>query len=419
MISKLLFRYSYSLLLTLMTSNLVFLEIMGPLSFIVSTTSVAVFCSVIAIFAYGLKFSRHNLINILLTILSILIVISALFHPLEHNLLYSIKDIIMIYFVISMSMIDIKTEELYKIIRLSIYFVCALIVILTFYNIFYHLSYTEINDKIYADNVVNSIIDYASGIERERFTFPGINANTTALILVQLATFSLIISTQSTSSLEKLVFFVLSLIFLYFMFYTYSKTAIVLLLVCIGLLYYFNIIKFSHLLLIFASFLFILIMYDDFIIYRVIQISDVLFGTEYSSGVIGRTSDRTESITVSLGLIVDNPLGIGRSEYGRYLQSAVGGGEHNNYLYNMIIYGPIFGLFYIIIILWLFRSVIGVHSVIKHSSDVSLRHLSIIAIITTIVILLVQIVAPISTYVMVLLSLVVLIINSINRNTKI
>lgn len=406
--------FFHAVLITLSSSNLIFLDLLGPLQSIISTTLIGLIFILISSF----RIFRQKIdlsLTIILGLLLFFVVLSNVLNPSINNLIFSFRDLIWLVFCFILIHLDVNFAYFKRLTNLSSIFISISLVSLIYLSWSIGISFKEINIDIYNDLDQAAMRDLSAVEERFRFTIPGLNANTTAVILLNIFLMIFCLLRDKKNKIQKYLFFPMGLCFFFFL-ATFSKTVLVLFVVSILVLSYGNLIK-KRMLIVYAILGLTLIwIIEPLIIWRIISIYDLIAGTEIGDEFIGRTSNRSETLQTSFQLIFSNPLGISFDNYdSRY--TSYGGGEHNNYLYMAILYGIPFGILYFIFFLSIaFRSFLIFRRHAKISLNNLSKRLSLLSLIFSINTLLMQLVAPVPVLALIVAGLCLLINRNVVKN---
>ena len=402
--------FIHGVLLTLAASNLVFLDFLGIFSGIVSTTA---FGLLFILFIFSSPSMRVRKVDIecqlLLALMLLLALLSSFNNVSDYNFLYTFRDSIWLLFCISILFLEVNLRyfvELTKITTLLMVLSLGAVVFLAWYL---GISLKEVNINVYKDLDQALMINKSSLAEQFRFTLPGLNANTTGTILLVNSLMIFCLLRDQYSKLSLIFYNLILLVLGFFFLATFSKTVLVLLVVSGALLAYGRLIKPTKLIFYSVAGALVVWIVEPLVIYRLVSVYDLIVGTEISDEFIGRTSNRSESLSTSWQLISNNPFGMSFENYGEIARSSVGGGEHNNYIYMTVIYGIPFGILYFIYFLLVAsKSFIGFKRQ-KIFMDPYSTRLSLLSLIIAVCILLAQFVAPTPVYALILSSLCLLI----------
>jgi len=407
--------FFHAVLITLSSSNLIFLDLLGPLQSIISTTLIGLIFILISSF----RIFRQKIdlpLTIILGLLLFFAVLSNVINPSINNFIFSFRDLIWLVFCFILFHLDVNLEYFKRLTNLSSILMIISLVSLIYLSWSLGISFKDINIDIYNDLDQASMRDLSAFENRFRFTIPGLNANTTAVILLNISLMIFCLLRDKKNKIQKYLFFPLGL-FCFFFLATFSKTVLVLFIVSILVLSYGKLIK--KRMLIFYAILGLTLIWiiEPLIIYRLISIYDLIAGTEIGDEFIGRTSNRSESLQTSLQLIFSNPLGISFDNYKFIGYSSFGGGEHNNYIYMTILYGIPFGILYFIFFLSIaFRSFLTFRRYAGASFNNLSRRLSLLSLTFSINTLLLQLVAPVPILALIIASLCLLINRNVVKN---
>lgn len=414
---------AFGVLLTLSSSNLVFLHFLGPIQAVVTTSSVGLLVILLVGGSLGLKQVRRPSIDFtglylgLTGSLLLCILISLLLWPVNGNAPFAFRDGLWLVVVALVSLARVRRQALLQILIIS-YWLCSLsLVALTYYSFVGSMSYADVNLLVYGDDELATLRDFEAIEERARFNFPGQNSNTTGTILTLLAFAKFILLKEKNGFKNFIVSALVASIFIIFALATLSKTVLVLLFIFTGICIFFGQLRLSSGFFLAAAGIGLMWLIDPVIFYRLVSVYDLLSGSAMADEFIGRTSNRSESIATSAEILFTYPLGIGYEKYASIAYSAFGGGEHNNFLYMSILYGLPFGFLWALLFCSVLIESIGLAVRAKMLSDefkvdFALR---VVGIVFASAALLVQFVAPTPVYCMILLAFCVL----LNRSQRV
>ena len=347
--------------------------------------------------------------QLLLALMLLLVLLRSFNDVSEQNFLYTIRDSIWLVFCILILFIDVNLryfEGLTKITTLLLVLSLGVVVFLAWYL---GISLKEVNINVYKDLDQASMINKSALTEQFRFTLPGLNANTTGTVLLINFLMIFCLLRDQYSKLSLIFYNLILLVLGFFFLATFSKTVLVLLVVSGALLTYGQLIKPTKLIFYFVAGTLVIWIVEPLVIYRLVSVYDLIAGTDIGDDFVGRTSNRSESLSTTWHLIANNPFGMSLDNYGEAARRGFGGGEHNNYLYMTAIYGIPFGILYFIYFLLLVsKSFIGFKRQQKFM-DPYFTRLSLLSLIIAVCIMLVQFVAPTPVYALILSSLCLLI----------
>ena len=402
--------FIHAILLTLSASNLVFLDVFGRFSSVVTNTAFGLLFICLMFFSPSSRFRKVDSgYALLLGLMSVCVLVNTLINASEFNFLYAFRDLIWLIFCVAILFLEVDFRYFVKVTKITTLLILLSLGVVSFLTWYLGMSFKDVNINVYADLQQASMINKSSLTDQSRFTLPGLNANTTGLIL--LVNFLMIFclledhNRQLSTGFYYLVLLVLGSFFLA----TFSKTVLVLLVVSWALLAYGGRINPTK--LVFAAVAVALAVWivEPLVIYRLLSVYDVIAGTEMADSFVGRTSNRFESLSTSWQLIFSNPLGMSFENYGEVASNSFGGGEHNNYIYMTIIYGIPFGaLYFIYFLLIAWQSFVSFRRQAKFFDSRSTR-LPLLSLIIAVCILLAQFVAPTPVYALILSSLCLLI----------
>lgn len=402
--------FTHAVLLTLSSSNLVFLEVLGVFSSIVTTTSVGILFILLILTSQNFRIQKGDIGYLILLVGMILTSLIGLFPNMSSgNFLYAMRDSIWLIFSISILFFEVNIRYfvgLTKNVTLLMLLGLGVVVFLSWYL---GISLQDVNIDVYKDVNQAFMMNMSTLTDQFRFTLPGLNSNTTGTILLVSFLMIFCLLRGQDNKLYPRIYYLILLIFSFFFLATFSKTVLVLLVVSGGLMVFSGLIKPTKFILFLVSSVLVVWIVEPLVIYRFIALYDILTGSDLSNEFVARTSERSNSVSTSWELIVSNPFGISFESYDEIARNSFGGGEHNNYLYLTIIYGIPFGILYFTYFLLVAsKSFISYKQQAKLFDPYSTR-LSTLSFIIAVCILLVQFVAPTPVYALILSSLCLLI----------